>query len=101
MVRNFGNWLTAVKVPCDESLFLGLVLGRETVYINTPDFNCVGALFEIVGVEIVRPKCPALGFYRVSSIENEPDFRNSVVINTGSDNVKVARNTHVVDRVCY
>ena len=51
-------------------------------------------------VEIIRPEFLTVGFYRFSTVKNKPYFFNTVIINTGTDNVKVTRNAHVFNRVC-
>ena len=52
-------------------------------------------------IKIIRPEFFSFSFDRFCSVKANPNFVNSVIINTGSDNIQVARNTHIFNRVCY
>ena len=62
----------------------------------------MGSFKKLCSIEEVRPEFSTVGLYRMLfiTIKNKPDLSHLIIINTSTDDVEVARNTHVVNRVC-
>ena len=92
--------LFTVKLPGKGNRF---TYNRFFVYIITGYFNCMRTFFEVVCIKIVRPEFCTFGNYKLfmlgAFIKEEFNLGYTVIINTGTYNIKVTYNAHVRIRV--